>query len=139
MDHKAYFWQIKEGKMSPPKASQTLGMNILSVDAKAGTLEAEFEGKEEFTNPAGNIQGGFLAAMLDETMGPALMAQLSGDEFAPTLNLNIQFLAPAKPGKLRGIGRIVKRGKQTYFLSGELMQDEQIIATATATGAIRKF
>ncbi|RHW21009.1 phenylacetic acid degradation protein [Pseudomonas jilinensis] len=114
-------------------------MTILHVDSEAGVLEAEFEGKAEFTNPAGNIQGGFLSAMLDDTMGPALASQLAGGEFAPTLNLNVQFFSPAKPGKLQAIGRVEKRGGAICFLSGELSQAGKIVATATATAAIRKL
>ncbi len=139
MDPNAFFWQIQEGKLPQPAAARTLGMNILHVDAEAGTLEAEFEGKPEFTNPAGNIQGGFLSAMLDDTMGPALACQLAAGEFAPTLNLNVQFFAPAKPGKIRGVGRVARRGGGICFLSGELSQDGKVVAAATATAAIRKL
>ena len=139
MDPNAFFWQIQEGKLPQPAAARTLGMTILNVDAAAGILEAEFEGKPEFTNPAGNIQGGFLSAMLDDTMGPALACQLAAGEFAPTLNLNVQFFAPAKPGKLGGVGRVARRGGGICFLSGELSQDGKVVAVATATAAIRKL
>jgi uncharacterized protein (TIGR00369 family) len=139
VDSNAFFWQIQDGKLPPPKVAQTLGITILEVDAESGTLEAEFEGKPEFANPAGNIQGGFLSAMLDDTMGPALAATLAAGEFAPTLQLNVQFLSPAVPGKLHGVGRIVRRGGGICFLSGELMQEGCLVATATATAAIRKL
>lgn len=139
MDPNAFFWQIQEGKLPPPKSAQTLGMTILHVDAEAGTLEAEFDGKPEFINPAGNIQGGFLSAMLDDTMGPALSATLAAGEFAPTLHLSVQFLSPAVPGKLQAVGRVVRRGGGICFLAGELMQEGRLVATATATAAIRKL
>ncbi|MCC5812859.1 MAG: PaaI family thioesterase [Ectothiorhodospiraceae bacterium] len=111
-------------------------MRIINVDAEHGVLEAEFHGSDAFVNPAGNIQGGFLAAMLDDTMGPALAATLSAGECAPTLNLNVQYMAPARPGKLHGIGRVTKFGS-ICFLAGELMQDGMVVATATAAAAIR--
>jgi len=139
MDPNAFFWRMQEGFLPPPPAAQTLGMRILRVDPDAGVLEAEFDGKEDFTNPAGNIQGGFLSAMLDDTMGPALAAQLAAGEFAPTLNLNVQFLAPARPGTLHGIGRVVQRGSAICFLAGELRQQGRVVATATATAAIRRL
>jgi len=59
------------GELPPPKAAETLGIVFTHIDADAGVVEAEFQGRPEFTNPVGNIQGGFLAAMLDDTMGPA--------------------------------------------------------------------
>ena len=109
------------------------------LDGERGAVEVTFEAKPEFLNPAGNVQGGFLAAMLDDTMGPALIATLDAGEFAPTLNLNVQFHRPAKAGPLRGIGRVVLRGKEVCQLSGELMQNDKIVATATATAIIRKM
>lgn len=139
MDSKAFFWQIQEGTLPQPAAARTLGMTILHVDPEAGVLKAEFDGKVEFTNPAGNIQGGFLSAMLDDTMGPALACQLAVGEFAPTLNLNVQFFSPAKPGKILGVGRVEKRGGGICYLSGDLSQEGRIVAKATATAAIRKL
>jgi uncharacterized protein (TIGR00369 family) len=85
------------------------------------------------------VQGGFLAAMLDDTMGPALTATLDAGEFAPTVNLNVQFHRPAKVGALRGVGRVVLRGKEICQLSSELFQNDKIVATATATAIIRKM
>ena len=49
--------------------------------------------------PSGHVQGGFLAAMLDDTMGPALTATLEAGQFAPTVNLNVSFTARPKPGR----------------------------------------
>ena len=79
-----------------PKAAMKLGARIIEVDIESGIMVVEFEAKEEFTNPVGNIQGGFLAAMLDGTMGPALTATLEENEFAPTLELKTNFIAPEK-------------------------------------------
>jgi uncharacterized protein (TIGR00369 family) len=139
LDRNAFFWQVQDGKLPTPRAAQTLGIRILSVDPDAGSIEVEFEGKEEFVNPAGNIQGGFLAAMLDDTMGPAISATLAAGEFAPTLQLNVQFLSPARPGKLRGVGRVQRRGGEVCFLVGELFQQGRVVATATATAVVRKL
>jgi len=130
---------VRDGKLPPPRVAATLGMVITKVSAEDGVVEADFEGKPEFTNPVGNVQGGILAAMLDDTMGPALACQLRAGEFAPTLNLSISFLKPAKPGRLRGIGRVVRRGRDVCNLSGELYQGDELVATATATALIRKM
>jgi len=117
----------------------TLGFELMAVDPDAGTIEVAFTATDRFLNPIGGVQGGFLAAMLDETLGPALVATLGPDEFAPTTDLHVQFLRPARPGRLIGHGRIVRRGRDVGFLAGELT-DEQgaIIAVATATAQIRR-
>jgi uncharacterized protein (TIGR00369 family) len=76
--------------------------------------------------------------MLDDTLGPALVATLPENQFAPTLDLHVQFLRPARPGRLVGRGRIVQRGKEVCFLSGELVgSDGKPVAVATATARIQ--
>lgn len=139
MNKKAFFWQIQEGKLPPPKSAAMLGLRILAVSPDAGTIEVEFEGRPEFTNPAGHIQGGFLAAMLDNTMGPLISSTLRAGEFAPTLNLNVSFAKPATVGKLVGKKRIIRRGKEMCLLAGELYQSDELVATATATAIVHNI
>ena len=138
MDKQAFFWRIMAGELPAPRAAETLGITFLNIDAEAGSVEVQSQGKAEFTNPAGNIQGGFLAAMLDDTMGPALAATLNAGEFAPTLNLNVSFHRPALVGTLVGKGRVVKRGKDVCFLAAELHQHDELVASATATALVRR-
>ncbi len=127
------------GELPPPNVAATLGIKFENIDADAGTIEVEFQARPEFTNPAGNIQGGFLAAMLDDTMGPALAATLAEGEFAPTLNLNVSFEKTATVGVFWGKGRVLKRGKEVCFLAGELFQGGELVASATATAIIRRM
>jgi len=116
-----------------------LGWQLVAVDPSAGTIEISFTATDQFLNPAGDVQGGFLAAMLDDTLGPALVATLGDGEWAPTIDLHVQFLRPAKPGALRGIGRVVRRGRDIAFLAGELQTETgEIVATATASALIRR-
>jgi uncharacterized protein (TIGR00369 family) len=137
MDKQAYFWKIMAGELPTPKSAETLGIRFRHVDAETGAVEVEFQGRPEFANPAGNVQGGFLAAMLDDTMGPALASTLKAAEFAPTLNLNVSFHRSASVGLLVGKGRVVKRGRDICFLSAELYQGDELVASATATAVVR--
>ena len=133
------FWDIIEGRADPPSAGVLLGFELLGVDTEAGTIEVGFTATEQFLNPAGTVQGGILAAMLDDTLGPALVASLGDGEWAPTTDLHVQFLAPARPGRLIGHGRVVRRGGQVAFLAGELAtEDGTVVATAMATASIRR-
>jgi uncharacterized protein (TIGR00369 family) len=116
-----------------------LGWSLISVDPDAGTIEVSFTATDQFVNPAGHVQGGFLAAMLDDTLGPALVATLGEDGWAPTIELHVRFLSPARPGELRGRGRVVQRGRDIAFLAGELLDARgETIATATATAIVRR-
>jgi uncharacterized protein (TIGR00369 family) len=139
MNGDSFFWKMVDGRLPPPPCAKTLGIEFVAIDGKRGTVEVKFEARPEFLNPAGNVQGGFLAAMLDDTMGPALAATLDDGEFAPTVNLNVQFHRPARVGPLKGLGRVVLRGKEICQLTGELLQNDKIVATASATAIIRKM
>jgi uncharacterized protein (TIGR00369 family) len=140
MSRNGPFWDVIEGRAAPPSAASTLGFELVAVDPEAGSIEVAFMATDQFLNPVGVIQGGFLAAMLDDTLGPALAAVLEPEQFAPTTDLHVQFLRPARPGRLVGHGRIVRRGRDVAFLAGEL-QDESgtIVAVATATAQIRQL
>ncbi len=128
------FWEMVAGRVPMPPAEQLLGWELVAVDPDEGTIEVAFTATEQFVNPNGSIQGGLLAAMLDDTLGPALVATLEPGQFAPTTDLHVQFLRPAFPGRLVGRGRIVRRGGRVAFLSGELTDElGEIVATAVAT------
>ena len=138
MTREGPFWDVMEGRAAPPPAVILLGWELVAVDPEAGTIEVAFTASEQFLNPAGVIQGGFLAAMLDDTLGPALVATLGPGLFAPTTDLHVQFLRPARPGRLTGHGRIVRRGREVAFLAGELHDESgQVVATAVATAQVR--
>lgn len=127
-----------DGEIPLPKVAQTLGAKIKKVDSERGTISIEYEGKPDFTNPMGNIQGGIMAAMLDDTMSLALMATLENSEFAPTLEMKINFIAPAEPGALSGKGRVVSKGNRVCVLEGELFQNQKLVARSTATAIVRR-
>jgi uncharacterized protein (TIGR00369 family) len=138
MESEGPFWDVMEGRAAKPAVASLLGWELVAVDPDAGTIEMAFTATDQFLNPIGVVQGGMLAAMLDDTLGPALVATLGPGQFAPTTDLHVQFLRPAHPGRLVGRGRVVRRGKQIAFLAGELFDESgEIVATAMATAHIR--
>lgn len=123
------------GSEPVPPCASLLGWEALSLEP--GRVRVRFTARKEFYNPMENVQGGFLAAMLDDTMGPALFTLLPADASAPTLELKVSFLRPAKAGALVGEGRVVHRTRSVAFLEGTLStEDGDLVATATATARI---
>ena len=59
-------------------------------------MRIQFEAKEEFTNHFGVIQGGFLAAMLDDTLGPAVASVVEPDDAIATIEIKVSYLRPAQ-------------------------------------------
>ena len=92
-----------------PRAAATLGLEFIHADIEKGTIELAFAATENFTNPTGNVLGAFVAAMLYDTVGPALLATLEPHQFQSTLQINVNFLRPVRPGRVVGKGRIVHR------------------------------
>ncbi|QPP09145.1 PaaI family thioesterase [Streptomyces bathyalis] len=132
------FWDMLAGRAEWPPSARTLGWELIDVDPEQGRIEVAFEAGQQFTNPGGTVQGGFIAAMLDDAMGPALGATLDSKVLAPTLDLHVQYLRPARPGRFVGRGRVVQRGNEVCFLAGELLgADGKTVAVATATARIR--
>jgi uncharacterized protein (TIGR00369 family) len=119
-----------------PPCAQLLGWTLLEHDPAKGWVKLAFEAKREFLNPAGFVQGGMLSAMLDDTMGPALLLMTGGRFYTTTIDMNVSFLAPAKPGRLFGEGRVVQMGKTIAFLEAQLT-DANGVVVAKATSSAR--
>jgi uncharacterized protein (TIGR00369 family) len=117
-----------------PPSAKLLGWALRAIDTGAGTIEIGFTADERFTNPAGTVQGGILAAMLDDTQGPALFGHTHGEIYAPTIDFNITFVKPARPGDFVGKGRVVNIGKTIALTEAELFDDSgDLIARGTFT------
>jgi uncharacterized protein (TIGR00369 family) len=120
-----------------PPAAATLGLQFIRWDVASGTIELAFDARAEFTNPVGNVLGAFVAAMLYDTVGPALLATLRPDEFQSTHHFAVHFLQPVHPGRLVGKGRVVARDGSLAHLEGSLFNAEsQLVATATAIARV---
>jgi len=118
-----------------PTGSRTLGFRMLKVDQANKTVEVAFDARAELLcNPMGQIQGGFLCAMLDECMSVACMVASGMTAVAPTLEMKTSFLRPGMPGELRGVGRVIRWGRTIAFTEGELYgADGKLLAKATGT------
>jgi uncharacterized protein (TIGR00369 family) len=120
-----------------PRAAATLGLEVHEVDPGAGTIRLGFTAIEDWTNPTGNVLGAFVAAMLYDTVGPALLATLEPDQFQTTLTFDTSFLRPVRPGPVTTNGRVVHRDGDMAFLEAELEDtDGELVARATASARV---
>jgi len=126
---------VDAGMVVAPPAAALLGWKALELEP--GRVRIRYTARPEFSNPHGAIQGGFLAAMLDDAMGPALFTTLGAEQFAPTIEMKVNFLRSARPGPLVAEGRVVHQTRSLAFLEGTLStEDGDLVATATATARI---
>ena len=132
-DHAEAFLQA--GIPEPAACSRTLGFQLLEMDVKAGTARVRFEGKTDFLNPMGTVQGGYLAAMLDDVMGMMAILVLKGRAVASTIDLHIHYLRPVRPGPIEVEARITNKGPTILFAEAQLY-DMRGEPAAKATAAL---
>src|SRR5215468_5784010 len=111
-------------RIAAPPSSTLLGWHLLDARPGEGWIRIGFEGKREFCNPAGFVQGGILSAMRDDTMGPAVFAMTEGRLYTATISLTVNFLAPARPGRNVGDARMPQLGKPVAFIEDQLTAKE---------------
>ncbi|MCZ0736163.1 PaaI family thioesterase [Phreatobacter sp. AB_2022a] len=117
-----------------PPCAALLGAEILDADVTRGWVRIRFAGRETFCNPSGHIQGGLLTAMLDDTMGPAVLVATAGACMPVTIALSVAFLAPARPGPLTGEATVLKLGRSIGHVEAKLTDpDGQAVARASAS------
>jgi uncharacterized protein (TIGR00369 family) len=124
-----------------PTGSQTLGFRMVRVSQAEKLVEVEFEARAEvLLNPMKQVQGGYLCAMLDECMSVACMVASGMTHVAPTAEMKTSFFRPGMPGKIRGIGKVVRWGSRVAFTEGELHDAEgRLLAKATGTAIPTPF
>ena len=124
-------------RLEAPPSSKLLGWQLLDARPEQGWIRIGFDGKKAFCNPAGFIQGGILGAMLDDTMGPAVFVMTDGRLYTATISMTVNFLAPAKVGRIVGEASVTQLGKTVAFVEGRLMAvDGTVLATATTSARL---
>jgi uncharacterized protein (TIGR00369 family) len=123
-----------------PPCTETVGMRLTHVDQAKMTAHYAFEAKQDFANPTGAIQGGFICAMLDEAMSALAVIASNVTMNAPTLEMKVSFLRPLFVGTATAEARLLKWGKSTCFIEAELFDPAgQLVAKASATQAPKPF
>src|SRR3954447_18411841 len=122
-------------RLTAPPSSKLLGWHLIDARPEEGWIRIGFDGKPDFCNPAGFVQGGILSAMLDDTMGPAVFVMTEGKLYTATITMTVNFLAPAKPGPLVGEATVTQLGRTVGFVEGRLMAEDGTLLAAAWTSA----
>jgi len=131
--------RFQSSKKRPP-CSDTLGMTLAEVEQAARRIRMDFDVPQAFANPTGAVQGGFIAAMLDEAMSTCVIIDSNVTMTAPTLEMKISYLYPLMPGPAHVDARILKRGRSAAFMEADCFDpDGKLVARATATAIPMPF
>lgn len=118
----------------PPNSDLTLGMVCLDKTQPGRTVWA-MAADERFSNPGGVMQGGFLAAFADSSMGAAAVTWVGERKVvAANAELKISFIAPVRPGaELRCEAQVVAGGARVAFVEASITSGADLVARATST------
>jgi uncharacterized protein (TIGR00369 family) len=123
-------------KLSP--CTRLLGFELMDLSIEDGTADMAFTSTPDMTNPLGTLQGGLVAAMLDDAMGVAARAHRRFEIVVPTLSLNVVFIKPTPIGRVLARGVVTRMGRTTAQLEGKLLSlSGDLLATSTAMAAVR--
>jgi uncharacterized protein (TIGR00369 family) len=109
-------------------------MGIRLTNLGWGRSEIRIGVGKVLTQQAGFAHGGVSASLIDSAVGLALCTMIDRGSAITTIDLQVNFLAPAKPGSLTARGRIVHKGKRTAVGDCQVTDDAgRLVSKGTAT------
>lgn len=125
-DRGAAAGEMIHGVPKPPSAV-LLGWTLKEFDEAEKRLKLGFHADGRFLNPAGLVQGGILAAMMDDTMGPLFVLLSAGRFFPSTTDLHTWYLNPAYPGDFTCEARVQRQGGTIGFVEADLWDAKGVL------------
>jgi uncharacterized protein (TIGR00369 family) len=109
------------------------GLYASFYELESEQLVALFTAREEHQSYPGRLHGGVTTAILDETIGRAIMMKYSEGIWGVTVEFTTRFKRPIPLNtELRVIGRIVREEGRFFEGTGEiLLPDGQVAATGS--------
>ncbi|HRH58573.1 MAG TPA: PaaI family thioesterase [Chitinophagales bacterium] len=95
-------------------------LNARVIEVNEGYVKMSFTVEKYMLNPIGIMHGGIMATILDEVMGAASFT-LGRPNGYSTINMNIDYLNPAKAGDtVIAEGHVVRAGKTILHLKAKI-------------------
>ena len=105
------------------------GLKTFFYELENGELMSMCRVKEEHQSYPNRLHGGITTALLDETIGRAILIKSKGEIWGVTLEFTTRYKKPIPlDGELRILGRITKEGKRVFEGTGELLLPDGEIA-----------
>lgn len=118
-------------QFTPPPIHIFLGGQLEHFDSVTQRLYLSYQSRPEFSNPMGHLQGGMLAAMLDDAMG---VFALIGHEGKPaaTVSMTVGFLRPTQLAEVKVEVYFVRQGRKISNIEAIAYQKEKELAKISA-------
>lgn len=121
----------------PPACDLTLGM-VCTDKSTPGRTTWQMAADERFANPAGVLQGGFVAALCDSAMGASTITwarQRGLRVLCANVELKCSFVKAARLGStLTCTAWVLEGGSRTCFVEADVVDgDRRLVAKASST------
>ncbi|MBC3464210.1 PaaI family thioesterase [Pseudomonas sp. RW10S2] len=111
--------------LSALRHCQVLQMRVHHADAEGMTLILPWSEAIVGNPQTGAVHGGVLTTLMDTTCGMATLCVLPQFEVCPTLDLRIDYMHPAQPGKdIHGHAQCYRVTRDVIFTRGTAYQDD---------------
>lgn len=118
-------------------ARKLLGIQVEEVEPGRAVLS--MPAQEHILQSSGVVHGGFLSLLADSAISTALRSVLDEDAAITTVELNINFLRPARAGMITGCGTLVHQGRTLAVGTAEIKDESgRLLACGRATFFIKK-
>lgn len=98
------------------------GLKASFYETENGELVATFTPRAEHQSYPGRLHGGLASAILDETIGRAVMVGNDREIWALTVELNLSYKKPIPLGvELRVVARITEENSRFFHGTGEIL------------------
>jgi uncharacterized protein (TIGR00369 family) len=92
-----------------------------------GTGVAHMTIEHKHRQRAGVVQGGLIVTLADNALFLAVQSLLEPEEGNVTVELKMNFIAPARDGELTATSRVISRGGRIVVASMEVTDDSQTL------------
>lgn len=119
---------------------QVLGIDVQAVEANGLTLRLPYSAHIVGNPETGGIHGGAITTLMDTTCGISTVCVLPEFEVCPTLDLRIDYMRPAEPGKdVFGFAECYRVTPTIIFTRGFAYQDDPAQPIAHVVGTFMRM
>lgn len=117
------------------RVMETIGAKLLRVEP--GEVHIEFLFSKSLTQQHDYIHAGIITTVVDSACGFAAYTLMPADSEVLTVEYKVNFMSPAKGDRFKGIGRVIKPGRNITVCTGDIIafdkEKEKTVATMLAT------
>lgn len=114
-------------------------IGIVVEYVRDGSVDLRLEAGPDHANLQGTVHGGVLATLADTAAGLAVRSAIPPGSRHVSVNLDVQYLAPANMGPLLATGRVVRLGRRIAFAEADVSDaGGELLARAQVTVAVSR-